>query len=79
MPRRADAFDDVADRIDAGAVALDARQVALRRPAAVAVHDDGDMPRQTVEVDLAGERLFRGAGRQSGKEVFERHRVKRGK
>ena len=56
-------LDDVAHRIDAGAVALDARQVPLRRPAAVAVHDHGDMPRQTVEVDLTSERLFRGAGR----------------
>ena len=52
-------FDDVADRIDPGAVAFDTRQMALRGPAAVAVHDDGDVPRQTVEVDLAGERLFR--------------------
>ena len=43
MPSRADAFDDVAHRFDAGAMPFDARQVALRRPAAVAVHDDGDV------------------------------------
>ena len=75
MPRRAEPFDDVADRVDARAMSLDARQVALRGPAAVAVHDHGDMAGQAVEVDLTGERLFRGAGRQDGKEVIERHRV----
>ena len=42
-PRRA--FDDVAHRLDAGAMSFDARQVALRRPAAVAVHDDRDVLR----------------------------------
>ena len=35
-----------ARRIRADAMALDARQTALLRPAAVAVHDDGDVPRQ---------------------------------
>ena len=68
-------FDDVAHRVDARAVSLDTRQVTLRGPAAVAVHDHGHMSRQAVEVDLTGERLFRGAGRQDGKEVIERHRV----
>ena len=42
-------LDDVADRVDAGAMAFDARQVALAGPAAVAVHDDGDVPRQAIE------------------------------
>ena len=32
--------------LHAAAVALDARQAALLGPAAVAVHDDGDVPRQ---------------------------------
>ena len=32
-----------AQGLDAAAVALDARQAARRRPAAVAVHDDGDV------------------------------------
>ena len=42
-PRRR--FDDVANRVDAGAVPFDARQVPLRGPASVAVHDDGDVRR----------------------------------
>ena len=33
------------DALDAATVALDARQAALPRPAAVAVHDNGDMAR----------------------------------
>ena len=49
MPRRADDLDRVADRRDAGLVALDARQVALRGPAAVAVHDDGDVDGSLAE------------------------------
>ena len=56
-------------------MSLDTRQMTLRGPAAVAVHDHGHMSGQAVEVDLTGERLFRGAGRQDGKEVIERHRV----
>ena len=35
-------------------VALDARQAALLRPAAVAVHDDGDVPRQPLGVEAGG-------------------------
>ena len=57
-------FDDVADRVDAGAVAFDARQVAFGRPAAVAVHDDRDVCGQLFEVHLPGQRLFGRAGRQ---------------
>ena len=45
-------FDGVAHGVDAGAMAFDARQVALRGPAAVAVHDDGDVRRQPLEVHL---------------------------
>ena len=30
----------------------------LRGPPAVAVHDDGDVPRQPVEIDAPGERVF---------------------
>src|SRR5262249_39692228 len=41
-------FDGGADAADALAMSLDARQVALPGPAAVAVHDDGDMARQAV-------------------------------
>jgi len=38
--------DDAPRRADAGAVAERPRAMALPRPAAVAVHDDGDVPRQ---------------------------------
>ena len=65
MPRRADGLDGVADRVDAGAVPFDARQVALRRPAAVAVHDDGDVRRQPLEVDLTDQHLVRVARPES--------------
>ena len=49
------------DGLDAGRVTIELRQVAEARPAAVAVHDDGDVPWQLVrweERSLAG-----GAGR----------------
>ena len=75
MPSRADAFDDVAHRLDAGAVPFDARQVPLRRPPAVAVHDHRDVRRQPVEGHLADERLFGRTGRQRGEDVFEAHGV----
>ena len=55
QPRRR--FDDVAHRIDAGTMALDARQVALRRPAPVAVHDDRDVGGKLIEIDLPGQRF----------------------
>ena len=54
-------------------MALDARQVALRGPAAVAVHDDGDVLRQPVEVHLPRQRLLGRAGGHDGKDVFKRH------
>ncbi len=44
-------LDCFADRADAGAVAFDAWQVARLRPPTVAVHDDGDMVRQSVGVE----------------------------
>ena len=56
-------LDDFAHRFDAGAVAFDARQMSLRGPATVAVHDHGDVGREPVEIDLTGERLFGRAGR----------------
>jgi hypothetical protein len=55
-------LDDLAHRGDAGAVALDARQVARAGPAAVAVHDHGDVPRQPLQVDFFEEGLFDRAG-----------------
>ena len=38
--------DGAPDGLDAAPVSLDPRQAAPRRPAAVAVHDDGDMGRE---------------------------------
>ena len=62
MPSRAERLDGVAHGVDAGAVPLDARQVALRRPAAVAVHDDRDVAGKPFEIDLAGQRVFGAPG-----------------
>jgi hypothetical protein len=39
-------------------MAIDARAMALGGPSAVAVHDDGDMTRQPLEVDAASQRVF---------------------
>ena len=66
-------LDDVAHRVDAGAVPLDARQVALRRPAAVAVHDDGDVRGQPLEVDLARQRFVGRSWRNPRQELLKRH------
>ena len=73
MPSRAERLDDVADRVDAGAVPFDARQMALRRPAAVAVHDDGDVRRQLLEVDLARQRLVGRSRRNPRQQLLKRH------
>ena len=70
-PRRA--LDDVAHGVDAGAVAFDARQMALRRPAPVAVHDDGDVRRQLVEIDLARQRFVGRSRRNPRQELLKRH------
>jgi hypothetical protein len=39
------------------------RQMALRRPPPVAVHDHGEVTRQPAEVDLPGEALLCGSFR----------------
>src|SRR5262245_56813061 len=70
-PRRR--FDDIAYRLDAGTMSLDARQVALRRPPAVPVHDDGDVRRQLVEVDLPRQCLVRRSRRSPRQELLKRH------
>ena len=46
-----------AQRFDAAPMALDARQAARRRPASVAVHDDGDMARHVELVADCGMKL----------------------
>jgi hypothetical protein len=54
---------------------LDARQVALRGPAAVAVHDDRYVLGKPIEVDLPRQSVLNGAGRYHRKNVVKRHRV----
>ena len=49
-------FDGGAGRFGAVAVSGDARQVAALGPAAVAVHDDGDVARKAREVEFFEER-----------------------
>ena len=70
-------FNRVADGVDAGPVTLDARQVALCSPPPVAIHDDGDVRRQAIEIDLADERLVRMAGRNPRQEFLTGHLVDR--
>src|SRR4029453_4538085 len=72
-PRSSRCFDDVADRIDAGAVPFDAWKMSLSRPSTVAVHDDGDMGRQPLEIDLTRQKFVRGTGRNTGGERLKRH------
>jgi hypothetical protein len=45
----------------------------LRRTSSVAVHDDGDVHRQAIELDLASKRLVRMAGRNPRQEMLTRH------
>ena len=45
-------FDDFARSFHAGAMPGDARQMAALRPAAIAVHDDGEMLGQTLRVEF---------------------------
>jgi hypothetical protein len=54
-------FDDLAHGRDARAMTLDPRVTALLRPTAVAVHDDGDVPREAREVDFVEELPLGGA------------------
>src|SRR5262249_55042525 len=51
-------LDGRPNAVDAAAMSLDARQTALARPAAVAVHDDGDMARQTRGVEACSGQAF---------------------
>ena len=63
----------VANRVDPGTMALDTGQVPLRRPAAVAVHDDRHVRRKPIEIDLPGQRLVGRSWRDGGQELVERH------
>ena len=73
MPRRAEVSTTSRTDVDAGAMALDARQMALRGPPAVAVHDDGDVGGQPLEVDLMRQRFVGRSWRNPGQELLKRH------
>ena len=66
-------LDDIPHRIDSGTVSLDPRQVTLRRPTAVAIHDDGDVRGQLLEIHLARHRLIRRSWRRPRQELVKRH------
>ena len=55
-----------ADRLDAGSVAIELRQVAQAGPASVAVHDDRDVPRQLVGREQRG---LTGRERRGGRDA----------
>ena len=56
-------FNRRARRLCAGAVARHAWQMPLLRPAPIAVHDDGHMPRQALQIKLFEEKRFLGCQR----------------
>src|SRR5207248_539775 len=55
-------LDGAAHALDAATVSFDARQSAALRPAAVAVHDDGDVVRQAGRVEAGGFQALQGVG-----------------
>jgi hypothetical protein len=54
-------------------MALDARQMTLRRPPAIAIHDDGDVRGKPLEVDLADKRLVGLSRRDPRQQLVKRH------
>jgi hypothetical protein len=72
-PRRR--LDRVAHGLDAGLVAADPRQVARRGPAAVAVHDDGDVGGKPGRIDPPRQRLFWRTRFDRRQELLKRHAV----
>ena len=62
-------FDGGARGIGAGAMPSDAREMALLGPAAVAVHDDGDVTRETREIKFLEETGLLGGDRAEGFEM----------
>jgi hypothetical protein len=68
-------FDGLADRSDAGPMTFDPGQLASAGPAAVAVHDDGDVSGERVRVQLLEQFAFRGP--DSGDLVEGLHRSSR--
>lgn len=57
------AFDGRANRVDAARVTGDARQAPLRRPTAIAVHDDRDVTRDSRDIGHGNGRAGIGHGR----------------
>ena len=57
-PQAAAFLDEQAHALDTAPVPLDAGESAGLRPAAVAVHDDGDMPRQSIGAQALGGKLI---------------------
>ena len=55
-------FDDFARGFYSGAVSCNARQVAALRPAAVAVHDDGEVLGQALQVNFIEKLRFGAVG-----------------
>jgi hypothetical protein len=47
--------------------------MALRGPSAVAVHDDRQVRGQPTKIDLSGEALLGGPGRNDRQDVFKSH------
>ena len=58
-----DRFDGFPHRADPGPVPLDARQVARAGPATIAVHDDGEMAGQSIEIEKLQDLPFLGPWR----------------
>ena len=56
-------LNDRANAVHAAAMALLPRHAALLCPAAVAVHDDGDVPRQFLRIQVFQQACFFAAGR----------------
>ena len=63
-------LDDLPDRRGAGLVALDPGQPPLPGPAAVAVHDHGDVAGQAVGIDLEEKAVLFGPRREKFLEVL---------
>jgi len=71
MPGRG--LDDIADRVDAGAMAFDTRQMSAGGPPPIAVHDDGDVRGELLEVHLTRQGLVGRTWRNPGQELLKRH------
>jgi hypothetical protein len=55
---------------------LDAREMALPGPAPVAVHDDGDVARQPIGMDLSGEIRLDASRWNPRQQLIDAHRIR---